>query len=140
MATKDKVREAQTAKAWRLAHPTHAQDWVKAHQERQTVHLRKHHLKRKFGMTQEDYDTLLVKQGGVCASCGTNATSPWAWFCIDHDHVTGKVRGLLCRACNSCMGQAGDNPIRLRQAAAYLEAAAENYEIQTSENLTTSDI
>lgn len=42
---------------------------------------------------------------------------------VDHDHVTGKVRGLLCRQCNSALGFAGDNPERLERLARYLRTA-----------------
>lgn len=100
-------------------------DKKKAWKERNVARLasysRRHHLQTKFGLTTEDYDRKLAEQGGVCAICGTDDTSPWDWFCIDHDHATGKVRGLLCRACNTSIGQVSDDPERLRKAAAYLE-------------------
>jgi hypothetical protein len=98
-----------------------AKAWVRANPERQKAHQRRHHLKKAFGMTPEEYDALLKKQGGCCAICGSTDPSPWDWFCIDHDHETGRVRGLLCLACNVCIGQAGDDPALLRKAVRYLE-------------------
>ena len=71
----------------------------------------------------DDYEKMLAAQGGGCAICGTTDTSPWSCFCVDHDHTSGEVRGLLCRACNTCIGQAEDDTERLRKAIAYLESA-----------------
>ena len=63
---------------------------------------------KSHGITLEQYDALLEKQGGHCAMCpatssGHNMTDD---FCIDHDHITGKVRGLLCSSCNLLLGKA----------------------------------
>lgn len=79
-------------------------------------------LRTQYGMTEEDYLVLLDKQSGKCAICGT--TQPKGngnRMKVDHDHATGKVRGLLCNACNTAIGFAGDNPERLRVMATYLE-------------------
>lgn len=103
-------RRAARSKAWREDNP-----------ERQRRHQRRHHLKTTFGMSMKEYDALEDAQEGKCAICGTDDTAPWDWFCVDHDHATGAVRGLLCRACNTCIGQAKDNPEILRRAIRYLE-------------------
>ena len=63
---------------------------------------------KKYGLTKEDYYALLEKQGGHCAMCpatssGHNMTDD---FCVDHNHVTNKVRGLLCSSCNLLLGKA----------------------------------
>lgn len=63
---------------------------------------------KKYGITLDDYDALLEKQDGHCGMCpattsGHNMTDD---FCIDHDHITGKVRGLLCSSCNLLLGKA----------------------------------
>jgi hypothetical protein len=107
-----RVRSRERSRLWRLENP-----------KRQNAHYRRHHLKKKFGITPEDYEDMVAAQDGKCAICATADTSPDAWFCVDHDHTTGKVRGLLCRTCNTSIGQAGDDPARLRKAIAYLERA-----------------
>jgi len=63
---------------------------------------REDHLKRKYGITLEMYDTMLAKQHGVCAICfGDNKGEV---LVVDHNHITGKVRGLLCQMCNKGIG------------------------------------
>src|SRR5436305_14191310 len=62
------------------------------------------HLKRKFGLTLEQYDELLASQSGGCAICG-DAPEAGTSLHIDHDHETGAVRGLLCVRCNNALGQ-----------------------------------
>jgi hypothetical protein len=92
---------------------------------------RKAYLRKRYGMTVEDYDELLLAQGGRCAICGTTeppllkeTCSSGLSFAVDHDHQTGAVRGLLCGPCNLGIGNLGDEPARLRAAAVYLERAA----------------
>jgi hypothetical protein len=81
---------------------------------------RRSHLKRKYGLTLEAFDDLLVAQGGGCAICGNpNADN------VDHDHVTGKVRGILCFNCNIAIGQVEDDEDRLAAAMAYVARDAE---------------
>ena len=78
-------------------------------------------------ITAVEYDALLAKQGGGCAICGTNksgARSPGHSIrrnlCVDHDHHTNEVRGLLCRVCNAGIGHFRDNPALLAAAINYL--------------------
>lgn len=77
---------------------------------------------RAYGMTADDYVTMLSKQSGVCAIChGVNKSGKR--LSVDHDHSTGKVRGLLCTNCNNGIGRFKDDPIRLVAAANYLNNA-----------------
>jgi hypothetical protein len=78
-------------------------------------------LKRQYGMTVADYEAIKAGQGGVCAICRMASKKT---LNVDHCHVTGEVRGLLCDACNKGCGHFRDRPELLRAAAAYLEAAA----------------
>lgn len=82
---------------------------------------RKNTLKQ-FGLTQEDYDKILQSQNGHCAICGNGTNGNKKNFCVDHDHETGKVRGLLCHNCNVSVGLMKESPLLLRKAAEYLES------------------
>lgn len=79
---------------------------------------------RQYGITDDDYRTMLAEQGGVCAICHTDdwgkGGSRYVAH-IDHNHATGQVRGLLCFSCNTGLGSLKDDPERLRSALAYLE-------------------
>ncbi len=81
-------------------------------------------LLKEFGMTVDDYMALYEKQNGQCAICGSESASNGIRknFCVDHDHETGKVRGLLCHNCNVSVGLMKDTPSLLRKAAEYLES------------------
>jgi len=72
---------------------------------------------RRLGVTREDYDRALAEQKGRCAICESEPRR----LHIDHDHATGKLRGLLCHHCNTALGNLRDDPERLRAAIRYLE-------------------
>jgi len=77
----------------------------------------------KWGFTRERYDEVLRAQGGGCKVCG--GPSGARRFSVDHDHATGRVRGLLCHYCNLALGLAKDSPERLVALAEYLEPTPE---------------
>lgn len=87
---------------------------------------------RPYGMSREDLDELLMEQSGRCAGCGATGTrilrpgktGPKGSLNIDHDHATGKVRGLLCGPCNNAVARVKDDPQVLRTLADYLERSA----------------
>jgi hypothetical protein len=59
----------------------------------------------RYGITLSDYDRMDAEQGGTCAICAaTESGKVGQFFAVDHDHATGKVRGLLCIRCNSRLG------------------------------------
>jgi hypothetical protein len=89
-------------------------------------------LKSSYGITPEDYELILEKQNKVCKICGlpeTRITRPNAKafldlpprLAVDHDHKTGKIRGLLCHKCNVGLGNFNDNLELLKNAIKYLE-------------------
>lgn len=116
-------------KAWEVANAARKsavnEAWRKAHPER----LKAHRLKAVYGITEEEYDRLLAEQGGVCAICGEPETvdavnqhgTTLSRLCVDHNHETGQIRGLLCRRCNLGLGHLGEDVARLRSAITYLE-------------------
>ena len=89
-------------------------------------------LRRVFGISIDDYNEMFYQQEGVCAICKRPEQQPWRKgrspkkLTVDHDHATGKVRGLLCQKCNSILGYAEDEPLRLIEAAHYLGRANGN--------------
>ncbi|MCK5017508.1 MAG: endonuclease VII domain-containing protein [Candidatus Peribacteraceae bacterium] len=76
-------------------------------------------LYQRYNLTPEQYADILAAQKGICAICG-GVNSDNKNLCVDHNHRTGKVRGLLCSMCNSMLGFATDNPDNLRKGIEYL--------------------
>lgn len=78
---------------------------------------------RRKGITEAEYQRMLGAQGGLCAICRRPETSTRSgrvkWLAIDHDHATGRVRGLLCHACNTGLGSLRDEAT-VTAALAYL--------------------
>ena len=80
-------------------------------------------VKREYGITLDDYNLMMVHQSDRCAICLTDDKGKNDFWCIDHDHQTGKVRGLLCDTCNRGIGLLGDDADNLLSASKYLEAS-----------------
>lgn len=80
---------------------------------------RKNHIAAKYGITLERFNELLTAQDNLCAIC--QAEFGWT-ACVDHDHATGKVRGLLCRKCNLNLHAIEDGDY-LKKARRYLQAS-----------------
>jgi hypothetical protein len=78
---------------------------------------RKNHLKTKFGLTLDDVANMRKQQNNKCAICFVSFDET---PCIDHNHTTGQVRGLICASCNLGLGKFKDNSMLLLQAAQYL--------------------
>jgi hypothetical protein len=76
-------------------------------------------LKRVYDITVDEYEAMLNKQGGMCAICG--ASEGARRLHVDHDHNTGKLRGILCGNCNRGLGQFNDSPEKLMLAYSYLK-------------------
>lgn len=129
------------SRAYRAAHPEKVREWEKRHrerhrearkksvrdwQQRNRSHTRAYNLRRNFGITPEEYDRLRASQAGRCAICGQPETMKSRKghplpLCVDHDHTSGKIRGLLCNSCNIAIGNLRDDPGRCLAAANYLE-------------------
>jgi len=85
-------------------------------------------LRWKFGISSEQYDKMLAEQAGVCAIC-KKTSRDGTRLCVDHCHKTGMIRGLLCRNCNSAIGQLGDELEGVLQATLYLARTTEKKEL-----------
>lgn len=107
----EKRARAEQNKAWRKSNP-----------EAAAAITRRSKLKTLFGLTQEEYEAMMIAQDGKCAGCDSSdpADRRYSILPVDHDHETGKVRGLLCSNCNRALGLVKDNPDVLLSLAAYL--------------------
>ncbi len=109
------------AKAWRANNKDREQATKAAYVAagRKRAVDRRYQLKRKYGMTLEQYDALLQEQGGGCAICERPQREDIALH-VDHEHGSARVRGLLCFRCNNALGDFDDDHDRLVRAASYL--------------------
>jgi hypothetical protein len=84
---------------------------------------------RRYGLTIAEYDRMWTEQEGVCAACDQPETATNQFgkrrLAVDHDHTTGRVRGLLCSTCNRALGLLGDDWQRVLGVLAYLEATSD---------------
>jgi Recombination endonuclease VII len=116
---RNREREIARVGAWQRRNPEKL-----AAQRRQStdVRARKYrewHLRKRFGLTIDVYGALLAAQDGTCAICSTPTENDSALH-VDHDHETGRVRGLLCMRCNNALGLLRDDPEVLSNAVDYL--------------------
>lgn len=77
-------------------------------------------LVTRFGINHLDYNSLFNKQEGKCAICGTPQSNIKKSLAVDHDHKTGRIRGLLCSNCNVAIGLFKDDLEVLQKAIIYL--------------------
>lgn len=86
------------------------------------IKRRKYYMRTYYGVTVEWYDATLEDQGGKCAICGSRdkRRKNVKYFAVDHDHRTGKARGLLCHPCNVGIGNLQDDVNILAKAIQYL--------------------
>lgn len=82
---------------------------------------RKSWLTTKYGITPENYEAKLAAQAGACAICSDGPGKGRRYFCVDHNHETGEVRGLLCHKCNAALGLLGDSAPIVARALDYLK-------------------
>ncbi len=101
---KEKTRRSAYGKSYRASHKKE---------------VRSRLLERRYGISQEAVDALLKKQNNVCAIC---KTSKWGYNApsVDHDHGTGKIRGILCRRCNLVLGLINDSRLLSMKILYYL--------------------
>jgi hypothetical protein len=94
------------------------QRYYETHREQAAAASRR----RRYGLTPEEFEAMLAAHDGRCALCRTDESRGQGDWHVDHDHVTGQVRGLLCASCNLGIGHLKDDPALLRKAAIYIES------------------
>lgn len=124
---KNKARDQATRKRWRARNTERIreqyQQWRKRNPDKVKRHARRVSLRRRYGITEAQYDALLESQGGGCAICGSPvANKAGHQLYVDHNHQTNRVRGILCQQCNSVLAYARESVQNLLRAAAYLRA------------------
>ena len=92
-------------KAWRRANPERAAS---------------HHRKRLYGISTEQFEAMYNNQAGLCGACTTQIPKYGRSVAIDHNHKTGKVRGLLCHNCNDALGKLKDSPALVKNLLDYI--------------------
>jgi hypothetical protein len=78
-------------------------------------------LKRRFGITLEQFNEMYISQNGKCLICDATESALGHRLAVDHCHITGKIRGLLCKSCNVGIGHLNDSIETLKRAIKYLE-------------------
>lgn len=95
---------------------------AKVHKDYQkTEKSKKAKLKKLYGLTPENFYNMVKSQNGFCKICDNVLNPQIGDICVDHCHITGFVRGILCRRCNTGLGMFKDNIKSLKNAIIYLE-------------------
>lgn len=123
---------SKSNKAWKSANPDRVKlsnqqrgtQWTIAARSKYALSEREKHdsyLWRSYGITLDQYEEMLKAQNGVCAICKDECNRKTTKrLCVDHDHITGVVRGLLCFQCNVGVGKFKDSPAIMTVAAQYM--------------------
>lgn len=123
---KNKDSKLAYAKAYREAHREQTREASRKHyqenKERKKIYARNY----SYGLTNEQYEFLLKTQNYMCAICETHQKDLKMPLHVDHNHVTGKVRGMLCRDCNLALGLLKDSLFFCKNAVHYLEREITN--------------
>ena len=96
---------------WRNSEGSH-KEWHKKHPRK----YKEYALKHNYGLSLDEYDRLLAEQNNRCAICKEVMDK----ICVDHDHSTGVVRGLLCNHCNLALGYVKDSVLIIDEMRKYL--------------------
>jgi hypothetical protein len=92
-------------KEWKANHSDYHKKYYKQWSAENKEHLHYYRIKRNYGITQKQYNELFLKQDGKCSICGTHQNELKYKLCVDHNHTTDEIRGLLCKRCNTVLGQ-----------------------------------
>lgn len=117
-------------KAVREANPVIFQERIKKYRssDKYKETYWKYWLKKNYGMTPAQYDQLFENQGKKCACCGEiNPNSPRPWH-LDHNHVTGIIRGILCFRCNQLIGMLGDSSDKIKEKTSMFISYLDSHE------------
>lgn len=111
-----KEKKAAYQKRWHAANPNYHREWAKKNPDK----TNEKRYKWVYGITLEQYNVMFETQRGCCAICEKHQANFKRKLSVDHNHSTGKVRGLLCDLCNRALGYLKDSPTIVSKAAEYL--------------------
>ena len=118
---KNKVKRLAQIKEWTNKNPNYHKEYGKKwHSDpKHKPNKKNSQLKSLYGITLEQYNQMFVNQNGVCCIC-KQGTNDGSHLRVDHNHITGKVRGLLCSTCNTAIGMMKDDASLFLEAIKYL--------------------
>lgn len=135
---KTSSEKAIAKKNWNIANKEHVKEYAKTYREKNKEKLNKKkrdnpdyhrnlNLKRNYNFSLDEYNDMLEKQNGRCLGCNSFYTeSARERLHVDHCHLTGKIRGLLCHHCNTALGLVKDNIDTLSRLISYLKTNSNN--------------
>lgn len=98
----------------------YASRWHKINRKLHPDKYKHQKLMADYGLSLQEFNELREKQNYKCKICSVHENKLPKAICVDHDHITGKIRGLLCESCNKLLGNAKDNIFLLNKAIEYL--------------------
>lgn len=111
------MTRSEINKRYREKHVDQIRNYNRTHRE-----MQKHrNLRFEHGISLEQYNELFSSQNGLCKGCYRHQSSLKMAFAVDHNHKTGKIRGLLCGPCNTALGLLKDSPETLQRLIDYLK-------------------
>lgn len=119
---KNRGRIITAARLWRKNNPEKYNEQCRRWKKQNPRKIRNDALKRLYGITIDDYEFMSKKNNGKCYICNNISDK----LCVDHNHKTGNVRGLLCNGCNVILGHANDSIELLSNAIYYLKKEISN--------------
>lgn len=118
---KNKIKHQIICKEWRRKNKEKYNlinaEWKKNNKDKVRKYRFYSTRKIKYGLSREQYDQMLISQDNKCAICGNLLKTPY----VDHNHITNKVRNLLCNKCNLVLGLVNENKLILQNAINYLD-------------------
>lgn len=121
----NQIKYNEYARKYRKNNPEKSKDSQRRYRENHADKILNSSFKHRFNITLDDYNKMLTDQNGVCAICGeTNKTG--ARLAVDHNHITGEIRGLLCMKCNVAVGKWGEDMQLFEKTLSYLKKEFNN--------------
>lgn len=118
MPYKVPLKRSQMTPAQAASARRRSKEWAQKFPERKAATDTALMMRRKYGLSVARYLAILVQQGHRCGICRQlNTSTRFKRFAVDHDHLTGEVRGLLCQTCNRRLGELGDSISAIKASA-----------------------